>query len=69
VVRISGKDLVKIFGTRSIQKGTARVIHVPFKQEPLVDAVSQFSFDSLPTSGVSYYSTDAYASFGVVVRR
>lgn len=52
-----------------IQKGTARVIHVPFKQEPLTDAVSQFSFDSLPTSGVSYYSTDAYASFGVVVRR
>ena len=52
-----------------IRNGTAHVIHVPFKQEPLADAVSQFSFDSLPTSGLSYYSTEAYASFGVVVRR
>jgi hypothetical protein len=52
-----------------IQDGSARVIHVPFKQEPLADAVSQFSFDSLPTSGLSYYSAEAYASFGVVVRR
>lgn len=52
-----------------IQDGTARVIHVPFKQEPLADAVSQFSFDSLPTSGLSYYSAEAYGSFGVVVRR
>jgi hypothetical protein len=31
-----------------IRNGTARVIHVPFKQEPLADAVSQFSFDSSP---------------------
>lgn len=51
-----------------IQNGTARAIHIPFKQEPLTDAVRQFSFDSLPTTGFSYYSTEAYASFGVTVR-
>ena len=50
-----------------IQNGTARVIHVPFKREPLADAISQFSHDSLPTSGLSYYSREAYASFGITI--
>lgn len=51
-----------------INSGTARVIHIPFRQEPLADAVGQFSFDFLPNSGHSYYSSEAYASFGIVVR-
>jgi len=48
-----------------IRTNTARVIHVPFKREPLKDAISQFSHDSMPSSSLSYYSHEAYASFGI----
>ena len=48
-----------------IDNSTASVIHIPFKKEPLKDAISQFSHDNKPTSGLSYYSKDAYASFGI----
>ncbi|KWF17575.1 TIR domain-containing protein [Burkholderia pseudomultivorans] len=44
---------------------TARVIHVPFKQAALEDAISQFSHDNLPKSALSYYSDEAYRSTGI----
>jgi hypothetical protein len=51
-----------------IDSKAARVIHIPFKREPLTDAVNQFSHDHPPTTSVSYYSREAYASFGITVR-
>jgi len=52
-----------------IQSGAAHVIHVPFKREPLKDAISQFSHDNYPPgNGLAYYSREAYASFGIAVR-
>lgn len=45
---------------------TATVIHVPFKKEPITDAVSQFDFNKLPESGLAYYSKEAYLSWGHV---
>lgn len=49
-----------------IHNGTARVIHVPFKKEPIADAVSQFDFNNPPSGGLVYYSRDAYLSWGHV---
>lgn len=49
-----------------INNGTARVIHVPFKKEPIADAVSQFDFNNPPSGGLVYYSRDAYLSWGHV---
>ncbi len=49
-----------------IFSGTAHVIHVPFKQEPLRDAISQFSPLNYPVGGgLTVYSPDAYRSFGI----
>src|SRR5271166_3406544 len=36
-----------------INNGTANVIHVPFKQAPLHDAIDQFSHDNLPNDLMS----------------
>ena len=47
-----------------ISNKTARVIHVPFKKEPIADAVSQFDFNNPPQSALSHYSKSAYISFG-----
>ena len=49
-----------------INNRTARVIHVPFKKEPIADAVSQFDFNNPPSGGLVYYSRDAYLSWGHV---
>ena len=49
-----------------INDETASVIHIPFKQEPLKDAICQFSYDSLPNGkGLGIYSNSAYQTFGV----
>ena len=48
-----------------IHSGAARVIHVPFKREPLADAIQQFDHDHLPKGSLVYYSKEAYASFGI----
>jgi hypothetical protein len=49
-----------------IKDETASVIHVPFKQEPLKDAISQFSYDNLPKGkGLGIYADSAYRAFGV----
>ncbi|MCX6717533.1 MAG: TIR domain-containing protein [Candidatus Taylorbacteria bacterium] len=49
-----------------INNGTAKVIHIPFRKEPIADAVSQFDFNNLPRGGLSYYSKDAYLGWGDV---
>lgn len=54
---------------RRIDNGTAHVIHVPFKQAPLADALPRFSFDNFPVgAGLGYYSREAYQAFGIDVR-
>lgn len=47
-----------------VRNGTAHVIHVPFKQSPLGDAVHQFDHSNFPKgNGLGYYSLDAYRSW------
>ena len=50
-----------------ISNKTACAIHVPFKQEPIHDAITRFSHDNLPGggSGLAIYTDDAYRSFGI----
>lgn len=50
-----------------IRNTKAHVIHVPFKQEPLKDAVSQFSHDHYPKGGgFGHYSRETYQSWGLL---
>jgi hypothetical protein len=52
-----------------ISDGRAHVIHVPFKEQPLANAVSRFDYDNYPPGGgLGYYSREAYQSFGIQVR-
>jgi hypothetical protein len=49
-----------------IKNGTASVIHVPFKKAVLLNAIGQFSHNSLPANGgLGYYTDEAYKAFGV----
>lgn len=48
-----------------IQNGSAKVIHVPFRQAPLKDAIGQFSHEKLPNSGRGYYGIETYKSWGL----
>ena len=49
-----------------IDKGTAQVIHIPFKAKPLAEAVSQFTYANLPNSGLSYYTRETYQKWGLL---
>ncbi len=51
-----------------INDGSARVLHIPFKQDPLVAAVGQFDHNNLPTDGRSYYSRQDYENWGLLRR-
>ena len=50
-----------------IWNGTAHVIHVPFKQRPLADAVAQFNHRNYPPGGgLGVYSLQAYRQWGLL---
>ncbi len=52
-----------------IRSASAHVIHVPFRQEPLRDAILSFGPDKYPGGqGLTYYSPEAYASWGINTR-
>lgn len=52
---------------RRIDSGDAHVIHIPFKQKPLTDAVGQFSHLHFPTGGgLGVYSGEAYRAWGML---
>ena len=57
----------KSLATR-INDGSARVIHIPFKKEPIVDALDQFSINNntYPTNGLGYYNRETYISWGLL---
>lgn len=48
-----------------IKSGTARAIHLPFKQDPIHAAIEQFSHDNLPGGPLSYYGDSAYKKWGI----
>jgi hypothetical protein len=50
-----------------IDAGFARVIHVPFKQALLRDAMLKFGPDTQPPNGVWFYSVEAHRQAGINV--
>ena len=50
-----------------IENKNAYCIHIPFKKEPIFDAIHQFSVvnSRYPKSAVSYYTEEAYKSWGI----
>lgn len=48
-----------------IDNRTARTIHIPFKQNPIKDAISQFSIQKYPNGSLSYYGIDIYRKWGI----
>ena len=49
-----------------INNETARVIHIPFKKEPIQAAINQFDHNSPPKSALSYYRKEAYEKWGLI---
>jgi len=49
-----------------INNSTARVIHVPFKKEPVKAAIGQFTHDALPNGPLTYYVRDVYVRWGLI---
>lgn len=51
-----------------IANGVARVIHIPFKKEPILDAIEQFGIanTSYPTDGYGYYNRVTQVLWGLI---
>lgn len=49
-----------------IRNKTARVIHIPFKKEPIKAAISAYSHDSLPKGSLSFYTKETYQKWGII---
>ena len=49
-----------------INDKTARVIHIPFKKAPLLDAIGQFTHDNLPKGSLIRYSDEAYRGWDLM---
>ena len=49
-----------------INNKTSRVIHIPFKKEPLKEAIDQFTHDKLPSGPLTYYVREAYVKWGLI---
>ncbi|NTV92606.1 MAG: hypothetical protein HGA72_04840 [Chlorobiaceae bacterium] len=46
-----------------INSGSAKVLHIPFNKDAFLDAVSQFSVDIKPETGLNHYSEYAHRKF------
>lgn len=51
---------------RRIHNRSAHVIHIPFKLEPISDAIEQFSHENYPIGeGLGYYSLETYRKWKI----
>ena len=51
-----------------INNGAVKAIHIPFKKEPLKDAIGQFDLKNKPSTSFNYYTKEAYKSFGIEIK-
>lgn len=49
-----------------IDNRQTRVIHIPFKKEPIQAAIGQFDHNNLPNGPLAYYVRDAYVRWGLL---
>jgi hypothetical protein len=59
------KDLWPNALAHRIANRTAKVIHIPFNQKALNDAIRGFGLNNQPPNGLCYYSREAHNSFGI----
>lgn len=50
-----------------IESNKVKAIHIPFKKEPIKDAISRFTHNNKPATAINYYSKEAYKSFGIEI--
>jgi hypothetical protein len=50
---------------KGINDGSAKAIHIPFKKEPIKNAISRFNTRSLPESGLIFYTMETYRKWGL----
>ncbi len=48
-----------------ISNQTGRVIHIPFKKLPLMDAIDQYTHSNPPPHGLWFYSEATYKVWGI----
>jgi hypothetical protein len=54
--------------TSRIEDESARVIHIPFKKQPLSIAVDQFDLRNPPNGALNYYFREEYVRWGLIDR-
>ena len=52
------------FGTNFLV--SVGIIHVPFKKEPISDAISQFDMNNHPKTTLNYYNREAHVQWGLL---
>ena len=49
-----------------INNQTARVIHIPFKKQPILDAIVQFNHNNLPQDALTHYTRETQQRWGLI---
>ena len=49
-----------------INNQSARVIHIPFKKQPILDAIDQFNHNNLPQGALIYYTRETQQRWGLI---
>ena len=52
--------------SQRIKSGLARAIHIPFNKHAILDAVTQFTSDNRPLTGLNHYSEYAHRKFNCI---
>lgn len=45
---------------------SARVIHIPFKKQPILDAIVQFNYNNLPQDALTHYTRETQQRWGLI---
>jgi len=49
-----------------INNKSAKVIHIPFKKEPIKAAINKFDHENLPSGSLVYYTRESYVKWGLI---
>lgn len=52
--------------TRRIDDATARVVHIPFKKEPVASALESYNRQTQPRTSLSFYRREQYQKWGLL---
>jgi len=52
--------------TSRIDNNKARVIHIPFKKEPINESIRKYDHNKLPENGLVYYTHETYKKWNLI---